>query len=278
MQLRELLKNRLPVADVDHCHISRVQGLSGESWHIEGKSVQWLARQQTPEKQLLGVNRRREGKVLIRSGQKVGPRVVLQHPEWLLVEWLQGESVSSSTFANLVTQSELAMLIAELHTQALSGYQIDLQKQFSGYWQQIDRQRITPAWLGWQQKFMRSRMPHPLMLAPLHMDIHPGNLLQQQGQMRLIDWEYAADGDIALELAAFFRANQLSQPIQQHFLKQYSQHGYGDLLRLNLQVQRWLPWVDYLMLMWCEVRWQQCRDPALLRWGRGLYQRFCQII
>ncbi len=35
-----------------------------------------------------------------------------------------------------------------------------------------------------------------------HMDVHAGNIIHNESGLRLIDWEYAGDGDIALELAA----------------------------------------------------------------------------
>ncbi|HHQ6599910.1 TPA: phosphotransferase [Serratia fonticola] len=274
-QLRRLLSNRLPAVNTAGCHFSLVQGLSGESWRIDSGDVQLLARPQTPEKRMLGVNRRREGQVLKRAGLGIGPKVWLQSSEWLIVEWLAGESVDETAFASLTANGELAELTARLHNRGLSGYRLDLQQQFTRYWKQIDRRRLTPAWLRWQRYFINGTMPRPLQLATLHMDIHAGNLLRQAGQLRLIDWEYAADGDIALELAAMFRFNQFSPAVQQRFLEQYQPHGYADLPQLASQVQRWLPWVDYLMLMWCEVRWQQCRDAEFLRWGAALYQRFC---
>jgi thiamine kinase len=34
------------------------------------------------------------------------------------------------------------------------------------------------------------------------MDVHAGNIVHTPAGDRLIDWEYAGDGDIALELAA----------------------------------------------------------------------------
>lgn len=275
IQLRQLLDNRLPAVNTAGCRFSLVEGLSGESWRIESDNVQLLARQQTAGKRVLGVSRWREGRVLGRSGQGVGPQVRLHHPAWLIVEWLEGERLDETAFAALNASGKLAAFTAQLHQQRRSGYPLDLQQQLTGYWQQIDRRRLTPAWLAWQQYFMRNKMPNPLMLAPLHMDIHAGNLLVQGERLRLIDWEYAADGDIALELAALFRFNQFSLSARQQFLTQYTQYGYADLPRLAAQVQRWIPWVDYLMLMWFEVRWQQCRDPAFLHWGAALYQRFC---
>lgn len=53
-----------------------------------------------------------------------------------------------------------------------------------------------------------------------------------------------------------------------------NEHGYHDIARLSRQIQQWLPWVDYLMLMWFEVRWQQTADPIFLAWAAPLRQRF----
>ncbi|HFF9525339.1 TPA: phosphotransferase, partial [Serratia marcescens] len=108
-----------------------------------------------------------------------------------------------------------------------------------------------------------------------HMDIHPGNLLATGEGLRLIDWEYAADGDVALDIAALFRGNRWAAEAQQRFLQHYARQGYHDVARLQVQVQRWLPWVDYLMLLWFEVRWQQSGDAEFLRWGAALRRRFC---
>lgn len=50
--------------------------------------------------------------------------------------------------------------------------------------------------------------PLPLRLAPLHMDVHAGNPVHSRDGLRLIDWEYAGDGDIAMELAAVWTGSE----------------------------------------------------------------------
>lgn len=275
IELRQFIISKLPSVNIEGCHFTPVQGLAAQSFRIEGENVCLLARQQTLQQHALGVSRWREGQVLKRCGQGIGPHVVLLHSEWLIVEWINANSVDDALFTVLNTEGALARLTAQLHQRRRSGYPLDLRRRFANYWQHIDRHRLTPAWLAWQQYFMQSKMPSPLMLAPLHMDIHAGNLLMQEGQLRLIDWEYGVDGDVALELAVLFRFNQFSVRDQQHFLSHYIQHSYSDLTQLTLQVQRWLPWVDYLVFMWFEVRWQQSQDPTFLRMSEKLYQRFC---
>ncbi len=274
-QLRQLIRRFLPTIDANSCQISLVEGLSGKSWRIADQKVSLLARPQTVQRQQLGINRRREAAALKRCGPPLAPRVILQQAGWLLVEWLPGECVDPETFNACLYNGQLAATMAQLHQCGCSGYRINLQQQFAAYWQQIDRRRLTPRWLAWQRYFSHGNMPTPLMLAPLHMDIHADNLLHSAGKLQLIDWEYAADGDIALELAALFRFNQFSSTQQRLFLSDYSQHGYRDLARLTQQIARWAVWVDYLMLMWFEVRWQQSQDSALLQQGAALYRQFC---
>lgn len=273
--LRRLIESELPAVKTAGCRFSPVQGLTGESWRIEGEGVQLLARQQSAEKTALGVSRRREAKVLRSAGEGLGPQVLIQNNQWIILEWLPGDVVTEAHFTRLNQQGDLARLVARLHQRPLSGYPLNLHSQFARYWQQLDRRRLTPAWLRLHQRFLQARLPSPLKIAPLHMDIHPGNLIAQGEGVRLIDWEYAADGDIALEIAALFRSNAWSAGNQQHFLQHYSQQGYNDLPLLSTQVQRWLPWVDYLMLLWFEVRWQQTGDSEFLRWGAVQRRRFC---
>lgn len=266
--LRRLMETRLPAVNTAGCHFSPVQGLTGESWRIDGSGITLLARQHSVEKRALGVSRRREAQVLRRCAPGLGSRVFTQNNQWLILEWLEGDIVTDAEFAALNQRGELAAMAAELHRRPLSGYRLDLRRQ-------LDRRRLSPGWLRLQHHFLQNTPPSPLKLAPLHMDIHPGNLLATGEGLRLIDWEYAADGDVALDIAALFRGNGWSAEEQQRFLQHYARQGYHDVARLQAQVRRWLPWVDYLMLLWFEVRWQQSGDAEFLRWGAAVRRRFC---
>lgn len=272
-ELQHLLQSQLPAVKTAGFRFSPVAGLSGESWRISGEGLQLLARRERAANTVFGVNRRREANVLRRCGGGLGPRVMAQNHRWLVVEWLVGDVVTEAQFAQLADNGRLAAGIAQLHHRPLCGYHLNLQQQFARYWQFVDRRRVTPGWLRLQQRFLHARPPRPLHLAPLHMDIHPGNLVLDGERLRLIDWEYAADGDIALELAALFYSNRWSPERQQRFLQHYA-HRY-PLPQLRQQIRRWQPWVEYLMLLWFEVRWQQSGDRTFLHWSAAQRQRFC---
>jgi len=270
--LSALLQKYLPAVEPAGCRLSRVSGLTGESWRITSPQHDLLARAQSQDKSDLGVERRREAAILRQiDGAELGPSVVLQTPDWLLVEWLGGSTVSAEQWRSDEGQLVLAQMLTRLHQLPLSGYRLNLRHQLARYWQHIDRRRLTPRWMRLHQKFMCQALPVPLKLSLVHMDIHPDNLVNTAQGMRLIDWEYAADSDIALELAALFQGNNLPEPQRQQLLDDYvCCGGYHDRQRLEQQIARWIPWVNYLMLMWCEVRWQQTQESRYIEWGQPL--------
>ncbi|MFU2318181.1 phosphotransferase [Rahnella sp. PCH160] len=274
-QLQQLIEQHYPAVKTAGFHLSPVAGLTGESWKIVSPAGNMLARHQSRERRHSGVERQREHAILRHiERQSLGPCVRLSSPPWLLVEWIAGTPLSNAAFVSAVGQKALSQSLARLHLLKPSGYPLDLRRQFTRYWQHVDRRRLTPCWLALHQKMMRRKLPVPLKMALLHMDIHAGNLLETETGLRIIDWEYAADGDTALEIAALVRGNGLDPHHQDTFIREYAKAGgYQDLSLFRQQVKRWLPWVDYLMLLWFEVRWAQTADKKYSEWAQPLRVR-----
>lgn len=274
-ELQQLIEQHYPAVKTAGFHLLPVNGLTGESWKIQSSAGDMLARRQSCERKITGAERPREHAILRHiAWQGLGPCVRLYSPPWLLVEWIDGIPLTEQAFAQAANQQALCRTLVKLHRLPLSGYRLDLHRQFVRYWQHIDRRRLTPGWLRLHRKMMSKKPPVPLKLALVHMDIHAGNALDTPAGLRLIDWEYAANADIALELAAIFRGNGWNEEQQSAFTQYYvDAGGYPDLSRLQQQVNRWLPWVDYLMLMWFEVRWQQTGEQKYSEWARPLRRR-----
>jgi len=271
-ELQQLIEKHYPAVKTAGFRLLPVAGLTGESWKICSPAGDLLARHQSFDKRIAGADRRRESAILRHvARQKSGPCVRLYSPPWLIVDWIEGTPPTEQTFAMPATQQALSRTLVRLHQLPPSGYRLDLQHQFARYWQHIDRRRLTPRWLRLHRKMMSQTQPAPLKLALVHMDIHAGNVLHTPDGLRLIDWEYAADADVALELAAIVRGNGWSTPQQHVFLREYiNAGGYQDISLLQQQVNRWIPWVDYLMLMWFEVRWQQTGEHKYREWAQPL--------
>ena len=129
-------------------HISPVSGLTGESWRISypsntTASINWLAREQSVQKTQLGVDRRRERKLLRHvAGHHLAPAIIAADQHWLVVNWLGGDVVTNAQFIELSNNGQLAELLTRLHHLPASGYRLDLRAQLIRYARQIDSKRL----------------------------------------------------------------------------------------------------------------------------------------
>ncbi|WP_034456142.1 thiamine kinase [Buttiauxella noackiae] len=252
--LQRLIEKYLPAAQAAGC-FSHLQGLSGGSLHFNLGTEEYVARHQLTAP-MPGVSLSRQHRALRRLPPGIGPRPVCLAEGWLIVEWLNGEVKSELPSLQMLTS-----LLYDLHRQHCFGWRISLLQLLEHYWQNAASERRSLLWLRLLKKMKRQGEPKPLRLAPLHMDIHAGNLVNQSDGIKLIDWEYAGDGDVALELAAVALANNIDC---ERLVHAYAKLSHIPLQVLVQQVARWQPWVIMLMASWYECRWSQTQDKTFL--------------
>ena len=245
--LEAVIARYLPVADATGCFCA-LEGLSGTSFRLETELGLFNARK-LPEQRLPGLSLHRYHKVLKQLPPGIAPQPYALVEGWLLSHWLEGDPLSGS-----LPTIELASLLHLLHRQPLFGWRVRIAPLLSYYWQQSSPMRHTAYWLRRLKLLLAAKEPQPLRLAPLHMDVHAGNLIQQAQGLGLIDWEYAGDGDVALELATILASNPF---INDDFLPHYAHLAHLELDELHRQITRWQPWVKLLVASWYECRWQQ---------------------
>ena len=200
---------------------------------------------------------RRQYRALQHLPATLAPRAIFYTPGWMAVEYLVGEIKSA-----LPELQTLVALLHDLHQQQCLGWRVSLLPLLEKYWQQCDPARRTPFWLRCLQQLRQQGEPSPLRLAPLHMDVHAGNLVHTAAGLRLIDWEYAGDGDIALELAAIWTKDEDQR---QQLCHVYAEIAHITPALLWRQVRRWRPWVLMLMAGWFECRWRQTGDKQFIK-------------
>ncbi|MEH0885691.1 thiamine kinase [Enterobacter sp. UNJFSC 003] len=182
------------------------------------------------------------------------PRFFMQG--WMAVDYLPGDVKSE-----LPETSTLSALLYHLHRQPRLGWRVALLPLLEQYWQQASPDRRTPFWLAQLKQLRKAGEPQPLRLSPLHMDVHAGNIVYTSSGARLIDWEYAGDGDVALELAAVWVDDDAAR---QRLIHHYAGIAHLDARKLARQVRRWRPWVYLLMAGWFEARLQQTGDKQFI--------------
>lgn len=231
-------------------------GLSGGSVIIESPSQRLVLRRHhdpdAPQAHFL-----RQYHVLSRLPESLTPKPLFFLPGWMAVEYINGEIKSG-----LPDADELAGLLYHLHQQPCFGWRINVLSLLEQYWQKCDPARRTPYWLKMLKRLRKRGEPRPLRLAPLHMDVHADNIVHAPSGLRLIDWEYAGDGDIALELAAVW-VDGIRQ--QQKLVRAYAFQAHIDAHKLWQQVRCWYPWIQMLKAGWFEYRWRQTGDVNFIR-------------
>lgn len=230
-------------------------GLSGGSCIIESHSRRLVLRQHhdvsAPESHF-----HRQYRALQSLPATIAPRVMGYYPGWMAVEFLDGEIRST-----LPESQSVVALLYHLHQQRRFGWRVLLLPLLERYWQFSDPARRTPQWLARIKQLRNQGEPRPLRLVPLHMDVHAGNIIHTQGGLRLIDWEYAGDGDIALELAAIWVESEAQR---QKLITDYAEQAQLDARLLSRQVRLWRPWVQMLIAGWYEYRWRQTGNKQFI--------------
>ena len=239
-------------------------GLSGNSWRNPQRSDEVY--RFSPGQPLPSVNRQREFRILrqLRYSQ-LGTRPKCYRSGQLIVEWIEGTPLKHQQFT--AQNQALLQLITRLHRQPLFGYRLPLSALLQRYWQ-LCRQH-HPRWLRELKRLQRLGEPRPLRLVPLHMDIHPGNIIASEQGLRLIDWEYSADGDIALELATLCLQDS-SQA--EAWISAYAQAFTLETARLRSQVKRWQPWLLLLQASWFQLRAEQTQCAVITKQAAESWQ------
>ncbi|MDY1038460.1 thiamine kinase [Lelliottia sp. CFBP8978] len=208
---------------------------------------------------------RRQCRALRRLPADLVPKPHFFSHGWMAVEYLAGEIESV-----LPDTQTLAGMLYHLHRQSRLGWRITLLPLLNDYWQRALPSRRTPFWLATLKRLRQRGEPQPLRLVPLHMDVHAGNIVHTPTGERLIDWEYAGDGDVALELAAVWMPTETSR---QALVQEYAQKAQMDPGPLWHQVNEWQPWVLMMMAGWYELRLRQSGDKQFIALADDVWRR-----
>lgn len=245
-------------------------GLSGKTWQLK-TDEQWFIARAQPAAPLPGVERRREYRILkTLSGSGIAPAVKGFDRRWLLLEWIAGTPLAPHDIDTHLLP--LVEVLKKLHCQPLSGHMLSLSVLLQQYWQQSCPSRRHYRWYRALKTLQRRGEPRPLRRALLHMDIHPDNIIKRDNSLVLIDWEYAGDGDVALELAAVIASNPLTPTQQLMLVSHYAARQHLHATALHKQIARWQPWLRLLVASWYEARWQQTKEPSFLSLADNAWQ------
>ena len=153
----------------------------------------------------------------------------------------------------------MAEVLARLHRLPVPAVVMAVRAHAAGYRGRLAR---IPDWLpALERALLASREPDDCWL-PCHHDLNPANLLGHRPWV--IDWEYGAAGHPGFELASIQRTHGWSDELRCQLESCYLEGREGAHKLLNtkgFQAEAFLPWVDYIGLLWALLMAEQQPGP-----------------
>lgn len=250
-------------------------GLSNRCWRLKvhmGTFTSLVWRPIAASARAFGVSRDHEYQVLA----QIAPRGIAPKPAYLLehgllVEWIEGEDVGHE-----LSDTDLLKLQADIHALPLPHWRLDVQQKAAHYWQFIPQHHKTSELTSIFRHFQSQQLISRFADTCCHHDLGRYNIIRAvDGRDRVIDWEYAAAGDPSLDLALTINANGLEP---NRAVKMYCQHrGIRNQQPWSDAVADWLPWCDYLAMLWFFVGAETWQDTTYLESAHPLQQKLGRI-
>ncbi len=209
-------------------------GRSNESWLIEADGELSVLRIDGGRVRPPVVDRRRELSALaIAAEQGLAPATLYADPErgLLVTRFVAGEVPDAAAVRRPAALAEIAALLHRVHSLPLCGGTCGLAAAGEHYLRGIGasegarRAALARTLL---DRIREAERGSPVTPRLCHRDPVAGNLVRCDGRLMLIDWEFAADGDPAFDLAAVVAYHDLSSAEAAVLLDAYEEAG-GDV-------------------------------------------------
>lgn len=237
-------------------------GLTNESWLVRTAGDAVIVRASTVADDALLIDRRSEAQVLeevARAG--IGAPVLLCDPvQRVLVTRHAGRTWTPDEAMRDANVSRVAHLLRRLHGLPIPAgvRRVDLGAIVSGYLQTLDERGIRVTLATQAMRECAEQVAQALRRGGseclCHNDVHHLNIVDD-GEIRLIDWEYAGAGEPLFDLASICVYHRYPKPKREQLLSEYasglpSQASSMGWRRLELAC--WL--FDYIRDLWLAVR------------------------
>jgi thiamine kinase-like enzyme len=235
-------------------------GLLSDTYRVQRQGAAYTLKIAAPRRPELGVDLSWEARLLERAADAaLAPRLVHADPAEgvLLAQWVFGSPWASENARNPGGSERIAALLRRVHA-----IQIPQPARIVTPMQWIDLYRAALSRLAAplpDAGLNAAAIAHCTDLAQLasapnvvcHSDLHPLNLIERNGELVLLDWEYAHAADPLWDFAGWSANNDLDVEFQQRLLLDY--HG-GPPPAQDWRRFRLLLWLyDYVCLLWSRL-------------------------
>ena len=236
-------------------------GLTNVNFKVRDARGTFAARAGTDDPDL-GIDRRAE-LACARLGARLGvaPEVVFEAPPWLVTAFIAGKTLDGPALADRPRLRRVAALLRTLH---------DARREVSGHLPWFSPFLAVRTWLGlaaargyalpFDVAALRDAVDDlEARLAPFrpslcHNDLMPGNLIEADDRLWLIDWEYAGVGHPLFDLAGLASNANLDAEGAAALLDAYLENSDLDPTLARRQLRLLLPMAALRECLWAVIQ------------------------
>ena len=227
-------------------------GITNLNFKVEVDGAAYVLRLGGAKTGLLGIDRSVEHAASLRAEEiGIGPAVVDFVPSegWLVASFIDGTPIPLKEMRNPATLARVAEALRKLHSAAAIPGRFDAHAVVDEYRAEAESRGVEipgefAAAHAISERIRAARGPQPLV--PCHNDLLNANFLDD-GQIRIVDWEYAGMGDRFFDLANFSVNHEFGVEDDERLLEAYfGAERQSDLAALRLM--RFMS--DYREAMW----------------------------
>ena len=264
-------------------HISPIRaGLTNQNYRVEVDGAPFFVRLPGQSTDLLAVDRANElHNTRAAAATGVGPKVVDHDPASgaLVLEWIDGRTMSNAAFAEPGTPARIAEALQRLHVATRFLADFDMFDLTAFYLRVVDERSIRIP-NGYREhmaaipRIKAALAARPLPTVPCHNDLLAENYLDDGMRLWIIDYEYSGNNDPTFELGntaqelGFDAARQEELCAAYFGPERFAREGPALMARMRLQMIMsdvgWTLWaaiqaaissIDYDFFGWAEERW-----------------------
>lgn len=248
-------------------------GLTNRCWKIvcaEDKAYVW--RPTTVITKAFSISRFQEYQILKSiEPTHIGPAAVTVNEQGLLVEWIEGDSLTSQLPFDSLLKTQIR--IHELNISRIPVAPFSFTARIDHYWMQLKAEfkteEIHSLYQAWRSPPNTTDVPGALC----HFDLAGYNMVRTPQGNKVIDWEYAAIADPRMDLA--LSINVAGEKILEAVARYCQLREIDDVDAWVEGVKAWLPRTTMMSMLWYLLAYQLWGDDSYYQQALHIKQTFC---
>ena len=233
-------------------------GITNLNYKVEVAGESFVLRITGAKTELLGIDRENEHVANLQAGKLgIAPEVVyfIQPEGYLVTRFLDSRPLLPEEITKPANIKQVAYVLKRIHSMPPVPGKFDVFRVVDEYIKTVKEYQVAfPDDFEWimQQtsKAEKSLQVHPYQPCPCHNDLLNANFLFD-GNIRILDWEYAGMGDVFFDLANFSVHHQLTDDqdrwLLDCYLGEFTQGSWGRLKILKTMS-------DFREAMWALIQ------------------------